>query len=90
MEQKVFEKVRKALMESIDNPYNKEEDKNTPHIDEKRKPVITLRKLNLLKQMRNASREEDAQNTAFVPYLYGPPENQGEEGGMGGDMGLGL
>ena len=85
MEQKVFEKVRKALMESIDQPYNKEEDNNTPHIDEKRKPVITLRKLNLLKQMRNAVREEDAQNTAF-----GPPENQGEEGGMGGDMGLGI
>lgn len=90
MKQKEFEKVRKALMESIDEPYHKEEDNNTPHIDEKRKPVITLRKLNLLKQMRNSVREEDAQNTAFVPFLYGPPENQSEEGGLGGDMGLGL
>ena len=90
MEQKVFEKVRTALMEGVDVPYDAKEDKSIIDSVDKRKPVLTLRKLNALKKMRNAVREEVAQNVVFVPYLYGPPENQGEDQNMGGGLNLGM
>ena len=55
-------------------------------------PKEYLRSLNRLKKIRNAKREELAQNSVFVPYLYGPPEQNPEDmGGLGGgDMGGGL
>ena len=76
---------KENLIENFDTPYDKEEDKNIPHFGEKRKPVITLRRVNQLKKMRNEKREELAQDSVFLPYLYGPPEQQ-EGGDMMGGM----
>lgn len=92
MENVIFEECKKVLMEGMDEPYDRQEDKDLPKIGQKRRAVITLRSLNRLKKIRNAKREELAQNSVFVPYLYGPPEQNPEDmGGLGGgDMGGGL
>ena len=79
------EDVKENLIENFDAPYEKEEDENIPHLGEKRKPVITLRRVNQLKKMRNEKREELAQDSVFLSYLYGPPE-QPEGGDMMGGM----
>lgn len=90
MEEKVFDELKKFLVENIDAPYDAEDDMSMPKLTDKRKPVLTLRKLNRLKDMRNAKREELAQDSVLAPYLYGPPENPEGEAGMGGDLGLGI
>lgn len=81
-----MKELRTKLMESLDEPYNAEDDKNLPKFGQKRKKTITLRKLNELKKIRNAKIEELAQESILVPYLYGPQEQS--EGGdmMGGGM----
>jgi len=91
MEQVVFDEIKKMLKESLDEPYHPEDDETMPDVDEnsRRKPVLTLRVLNKLKEMRNTKRTELAQDSVLVPYLYGPPETpEGEMGG--GDLGLGF
>ena len=48
---------------------------------------VTLRKLNQLKKIRNEKREEIAQDSVFVPILYGPDMSNPEGGDMmGGGM----
>ena len=79
----IIKELKQKLFEDLDVPYNKEEDKNLPTYGEKRKPIITLRRINQLKKMRNDKREELAQDSVFVSYLYGPSEQQ-EGGDMGG------
>lgn len=90
MNKNILNELKQFLMETLNEPYNREDDKDVPHLGEKRKQVLTLRKLNKIKQMRNAKIDELAQDSIFIPYLYGPPEQP--EGGdmMGGDMGLTL
>jgi len=90
MEDKVFNELKKYLVENMDAPYNAEDDESKPELNIKKPEVLTLRKLNKLKNMRNAKREELAQDSVLAPYLYGPPENPEGEAGMGGDMGLGI
>lgn len=77
--------LKQKLFEDLNAPYQSEEDKSVPNSGEKRKPTITLRRINQLKKMRNDKREELAQDSVFIPYLYGPAEQQGGEdmGGMG-------
>jgi hypothetical protein len=70
------------LMENKDFPYEREEDKNVPEVGMERRKVLTLKLVNKLKTLRNKKREELAQDSIFVPYLYGPKEEQ--PGGMGG------
>ena len=71
-----------------DSPYNKIDDKNVPQMYKKRKKVLKLSDINRLKKIRNQKREELAQDSVFVPILYGPAlENPVE---MGGDIGAGL
>jgi len=86
MNKEILKYLKSALMESMNEPYNREDDKNIPHLGEKRKQVLTLRKINQIKKMRNSKLDELAQDSIFVPYLYGPPEQP--EGGdmMGGGM----
>lgn len=86
MNKELFNELREMLVEGMNEPYNREEDKNIPHLGEKRKEVLTLRKINQIKKMRNAKLDELAQDSIFVPYLYGPAEQP--EGGdmMGGGM----
>ena len=85
-----YDDIRKHLFESANEVYDRQEDTSKPDMGETRKKVITLKDLNDLKKMRNAKREELAQQNVFIPYLYGPQPNQ-EEGGMGGgDLGGGL
>ena len=57
------------------NNYDREEDENGPKLGQYRKPLITLKKLNKLKTIRNNKREELAQSYAFIPHLYGPQES---------------
>lgn len=80
-----MKEIKQKLFEEIDAPYYKDEEKKLPYFGEKRKPTITLRRINQLKKMRNDKREELAQDSVFVPYLYGPPE-QPEGGDMMGEM----
>lgn len=86
MNKEILKYLKSALLESMNEPYNREDDKNIPHLGEKRKQVLTLRKINQIKKMRNSKLDELAQDSIFVPYLYGPPEQP--EGGdmMGGGM----
>lgn len=70
---------------NFDRPYDRQQDKSMPKIGQKRKKVIHLRDLNRLKTIRNQKREELAQDSVFVPILYGPDMSNPE----GGDMGMG-
>jgi len=83
---KELKKELNIILESSDNsdsPYNRLDDKNLPKVGMKRKPVLKLKDINRLKKIRNQKREEIAQDSVFIPYLYGPQESQ-EPGGMGG------
>lgn len=72
---------------NFDAPYDVHQDQAMPKIGHKRKPVLTLRKLNQLKKIRNEKREELAQDSVFVPILYGPDMSNPEGGDMmGGGM----
>ena len=88
MEKEIIKELRKHLCESVNDVYDRQQDKMIPEMGETRKKVITLKDLNDLKKMRNAKREELAQQSAYVPYLYGPAEQQ--PGAEGADMGGGL
>lgn len=84
------EELTKILYENdnktnFDAPYDVRQDQSAPKVGHKRKPVLTLRKLNQLKKIRNEKREELAQDSVFVPILYGPDMSNPE----GGDMGMG-
>jgi len=90
-EKDIIKELRKQLFESANEVYDRQQDETVPEMGETRKKVITLKDLNDLKKMRNAKREELAQQSVFVPYLYGPAENpEGEQGLGGGDLGGGL
>jgi hypothetical protein len=86
----MIEELKKILNESEDinktSPYEREEDESLPHYGEKRKKVLTLGDLNRLKRIRNQKREEIAQDSAFIPVLYGPSANPEDESGMMGGM----
>ncbi len=71
-----------------DSPYNRIDDKNVPQMYKKRKKVLKLSDINRLKKIRNQKREELAQDSVFVPILYGPSLENPEE--MGGDLGAGM
>lgn len=85
MNKEIMNELKQYLTETLNEPYNREDDKNIPHLGEKRKQVLTLRKINQIKKMRNSKIDELAQDSIFIPYLYGPPEQPQE----GGDMGMG-
>lgn len=70
---------------NFDHPYDRQKDESIPKIGQKRKKVLHLRDLNRLKTIRNQKREELAQDSVFVPILYGPDMSNPE----GGDMGMG-
>lgn len=70
----------------MDFPYNRQEDESMPKIGHKRKRVLKLRDLNTLKHIRNKKREELAQDSVFVPILYGPDMTNPEGDMMGGGM----
>ena len=89
MEKEIIKELRKHLFESANDVYDRQEDTNIPKKGESRKKVLTLKDLNTLKKMRNTKREELAQQSVFVPYIYGPAENPEGEGGMGGGDNLG-
>lgn len=85
----MIEELTKILFENeevnFNAPYNRQEDESIPHMGEKRKKVLKLADLNRLKRIRNQKRQEMAQDSVFVPLLYGPDMSNPE----GGDMGLG-
>lgn len=70
----------------MDFPYNRQEDESMPKIGHKRKRVLKLQDLNTLKRIRNKKREELAQDSVFVPILYGPDMSNPEGDMMGGGM----
>lgn len=79
-------KELKVILESSNNPdspYDRLDDKNLPEVGMRRRPVLKLKDLNKLKKIRNQKREEIAQDSVFIPYIYGPQETP-EVGGMGG------
>ena len=89
MEKEIIKELRKQLFESANDTYDREADTTVPEMNQSRKKVITLRDLNDLKKMRNAKREELAQKSVYIPYIYGPAENP-EGGDLGGELGGGL
>lgn len=85
----MIEELNKILLENDnpDFPYNKEEDESVPQVGHKRKKTLRLKDLNRLKSIRNKKREELAQDSVFVPVLYGPDMSNPEGGDMmGGGM----
>lgn len=79
----------KMLLETdnMDSPYEKMDDKDVPQMYKKRKKVLKLSDINHLKKIRNQKREELAQDSVFIPILYGPDMSNPEGGDMmGGGM----
>lgn len=79
----------KMLLETdnMDSPYDKMDDKDVPQMYKKRKKVLKLSDINHLKKIRNQKREELAQDSVFIPILYGPDMSNPEGGDMmGGGM----
>lgn len=79
----------KMLLETdnMDSPYEKMDDKDVPQMYKKRKKVLKLSDINHLKKIRNQKREELAQDSVFIPILYGPDMSNPEGGDMmGGSM----
>lgn len=71
----------RELSESFYDPAN---DKYTQHqLSDTRRPVLTLRHLNKLKQMRNAKQLENLVRRDVLNMLYGTPEE-----GAGGPPGI--
>ena len=85
MLRELTEILNESEQNNFDRPYNRQEDESVPQIGHKRKKVLHLRDLNRLKSIRNQKREELAQDSVFVPVLYGPDVSNPE----GGDMGMG-
>ena len=59
----MLKELTKILFENdnqtkFDAPYDMSQDISAPKVEHKRKPVLTLRKLNQLKKVRNDKREE--------------------------------
>lgn len=78
----------RALLEndkSFDFPYDREEDFDQPKQNYTRKKVLKLKDIHKLKKIRNQQREEIAQDSVFIPLLYGPKLNP-EGGDMMGGM----
>lgn len=86
MNKEMNDMITNILYEGLSEPYEKAEDKTVPNMGDKRKPVLTMKKINALKKVRASKREELAMNSTFIPYLYGPAEQQAEGGDMGGGM----
>lgn len=75
-------KLLEAENKEFDAPYDKNDDLSAPDKKFTRKKVLKLCDINKLKQIRNQQREEIAQDSVFVPILYGTPEAN-DQGGMG-------
>lgn len=75
--------VKPILKESIDEPYKPKDDNTMPKITQKRVKLLTLRDVNRLKEIRNNKRKEIARDSIFIPFLYGPQEQE-QGGGLGG------
>ena len=59
----------------IENPYTTGVDiESTLHIDDTRKPKLTLRILDKLRKMRELKRLETIQQREFIHQIYGEPE----------------
>lgn len=84
----MINELKKILLEdeqqTLNSPYDRQEDNSIPHLGEKRKKVLRLADINKLKRIRNQKREELAQDSVFVPILYGPQANPEEDMGLGG------
>ena len=82
---KELDKILNENASNFDAPYDMDFDKDVPEMWKHRKKVLRLRDLNKLKKIRNQKREELAQDSVFIPPLFGPQPEQG-----GGDMGMGM
>lgn len=59
----------------IENPYTTGDDEETKlHLNDTRKPKLTLKTLNKLRKMRELRRFEKAQQQDFIEVIYGAPE----------------
>ena len=62
-----------------DGYYDASKDKfNARHIDDTRKPVLTLSALNRLKKMRALKRWEKLKKQSVYDLMYSPPDSGGE------------
>lgn len=68
---------------NFDFPYDKQDDKDVPEYDMPRKKVLSLMDINRLKKIRNKRREELAQDSVYIPILFGSSENP-DNNSMGG------
>lgn len=76
------DELKILLNEDNNGEYNPSKDSSNYNIDDERKPILTLKDLNRLKNIRVQKRKELMQDNSFIPVLYGPqPE---EDSGMGG------
>lgn len=73
---------QKSKLDPNENPYNQgEDDIDTLHMSDARKPKLTLKHLNKLRKMRELRRFEKMQQGDFNEIMYGIPA--GEESPLG-------
>lgn len=61
---------------------------NQAHLGDSRCRVLTLRDINKLKKMRAKDRMEAEKKKDLLGVMYGLPEDDGADGGMGGGFGM--
>ena len=80
---KTNKEIRKVLKESLFNSYDIDKDELIPNMSfTRQQSKFTLGLLARLSKMRKNSIQEETIDNTFVPYIYGPQEE--EQGGMGG------
>lgn len=62
---------------------------NVRHMNDTRKPILTLKHLNRLNKIRTLRRLEDLKRTDLLGIMYAGPDEDAMGGGMGG-MGGGM
>lgn len=81
---KLYEFAEEDLETAI---YDPSADKLTArHLDDTRRPVVTLRKINKLKKMRALRQMEKLKHQDLLAVMYGEPE--ADAGGGPGPMGF--
>ena len=68
---------QKSRLNPNENPYNQgNDDEDTLHLGDSRKPKLSLKHLNKLRKMRELRRFEKLQQGDFNELMYGIPEEE--------------
>lgn len=77
-------KAKEMLVEFYDPA---DDELGVAHMDDTRRPRLTMLHLQKLRKSRDIEKYETAQHINFLPDMYGAAP-EGDAGGMGGGLGL--